>query len=340
MKISTLTKQTFLFSLFIFGLSAGQLAYGGDSTFLSDPGKVYGTIYSNFNTGLGESNDDSGFEIRRAYFGYRKNLSKHFSANVKLDIGSPEDLSEFSLIRRYAYFKNAYVKYQNKKISALFGIIDLQCFKVHEKYWAHRYIEKAFADNYRFGFSADLGAQVIYEWTEWLSVDFTVSNGEGYTRLQTDNTYNTAIGVTYSPGYNIVTRLYYDYSHKTKTMSTASAFIGYNQENRVIGGVEYHYRFNDDFSTSHDRYGYSAYLSYYVFKKWQVFGRYDKVASNILENEEIPWNLVDDGTKIIGGIEYSPIKYVKLALNYQDWFPYAKNEANSQYIFFNVEVTF
>ncbi|MCB2221171.1 MAG: porin [Bacteroidetes bacterium] len=303
-------------------------------------GEVYGKIYSNFYTELNRGDNESAFEIRRAYFGYQHDLSDHFSANIKLDIGSPEDLSEFSLIRRYAYFKNAYLKYTHNNFSTYFGIIDLTHFKIQEKYWAHRYIEKSFADAYRFGFSADLGWMAVYEWTNWLSVDFTLSNGEGYTRLQGDNTFKTAFGVTILPGYNFITRLYYNVSEKGNRMNTTSAFIGYNLDHKLIAGIEYHYIINDNYVADQNRNGYSGYVSYYIFDKWQLFSRYDKVSSNIAQPEDIPWNLTEDGSKIIAGIEFSPIKEVKLAIDYQDWFPYAENIANEQYIFLNVEVSF
>jgi len=327
------------FLFFAGSLPGGKIALAGDSTLLS-PGRVYGRIFSNFHSELNAGDNASAFEISRAYFGYERQLSKYFSANIKLDIGSPEDLSEYSLIRRYAYFKNALLKYKRNKLTLNFGIIDMLHFKLAEKYWAHRYIEKTFVDNYRLGFSADLGAQGIYDWTDWLSLDFTLSNGEGYTRLQTDNTFRTALGISLYPGWNLITRFYYDYSDKETVMSTAHAFLGYKLEDKVLAGFEYNYRFNDDFTTDQNMFGYSAYMSWYFLDKWQVFGRYDKLSSNTPDNETIPWNLANDGSKIIGGVEFSPIKEVKLSLNYQDWYPYAKNEANEQYIFLNVEVNF
>ncbi|MCB0805731.1 MAG: hypothetical protein KDC05_08015 [Bacteroidales bacterium] len=320
-------------------LLIGRTGIAGD-TLINVPGTVYGRIFSNFHSELNAGDNASAFEIKRAYFGYKRQLSNYFSANVKLDIGSPEDLSEFSLIRRYAYFKNALLKYERKKLEINFGIIDMLHFKLQETYWAHRYIEKSYADAYRFGFSADLGASAEYHVTDWFSVDITLSNGEGYTRLQTDNTFKTAAGMVIYPGYNFVTRLYYDYADKSEVMSTASAFLGYKLEDRFIAGAEYHLRTNDDFTENQQRYGYSAYFSWFFVKKWQVFGRYDKVSSNTPEGEEIPWSLSDDGSKVIGGIEFTPIDNVKLALNYQDWFPYAQNESNEQYIFLNVEVKF
>ena len=50
-----------------------------------------------------------------------------------------------------------------------------------------------------------------------------------------------------------------------------------------------------------------------------------------------PWDLEQDGSTITGGVEYSPIRQVKIALNYQDWVPYALNLNNEAYIYLNFE---
>jgi len=76
-------------------------------------GIVSGRIYSNFNYRVNSPNRSTSFALTRAYFGFERQLNEHFSANVKLDVGSPEDLSEFSRINRYAYFKNAGITYKN-----------------------------------------------------------------------------------------------------------------------------------------------------------------------------------------------------------------------------------
>src|SRR6056297_675274 len=76
-------------------------------------GTVSGRIYSNFNYGLNAPKRSTAFELTRAYFGYEMQISQHFSAEVKLDVGSPDDVSEFSRLRRYDYFKNAGVTYQH-----------------------------------------------------------------------------------------------------------------------------------------------------------------------------------------------------------------------------------
>lgn len=336
-----LTKQILCY---LCGITAILLLNGvliaGDSTHIQIPGKVSGKIFSNFHSNINTGNNALAFEITRAYFGYENKISENFEACVKLDIGSPEDLSEYSRIRRYAYFKNAYLKFKYGKLTSYFGIIDLYHFKLQENYWAHRYIEKSFSDRYRFGNTADLGWLVSYDWKKWISVDFTIMNGEGYTDLQHDNTLKTAAGVTAYPVRNLVTRAYFDYTHKTVDQLTVAAFAGYERKGRYSAGIEFNYRFNDNHLVDFDKYGYSAFGSFNIFKKVQVFGRFDRLLSNKTGDSAIPWNLSDDGSAVIGGVEYSPVKYVKIAANYQDWFPFAKNEPNRQFFYLNMEISF
>ncbi len=314
--------------------------YAGDSTHFEIPGKVSAKIFSNFHTYINTGNNALAFEITRAYLGYENKFSEHFEACVKLDIGSPEDISEYSRIRRYAYFKNAFLKFNYKKISSSFGIIDLLHFKLQENFWGHRYIEKSFNDRYRLGTTADLGWLVNYDWKKWLSVDFTIMNGEGYTDLQNDNTLKAGAGITLKPWKNLITRFYYDYTSKATKQSTIASFIGYEKKDSYSAGLEYNYRFNDNFQPDYDIFGFSVYGSWNILKKLQLFGRYDKLNSNTLPDMDIPWNLANDGSSVIGGIEYSPVKQVKIALDYQDWFPYAENEDNQQYIYVNLEINF
>jgi hypothetical protein len=337
-----LRKIVFLLTTFLFliyQLICSTLL-AGDSTRFEIPGKVSAKIFSNFHTYINTGDNALAFEITRAYFGYENRFSKHFEAAVKLDIGSPEDLSEYSRIRRYAYFKNAYLKFTYEKITSYFGIIDLLHFKLQENFWAHRYIEKSFNDRYRFGNTADIGWLVIYDWKKWLSFDFTIMNGEGYTNLQNDNTLKAGAGVTINFWSYLTTRVYYDYTSKSTDQSTLATFVGYQKKGKYSAGIEYNYRFNDNLKEGYDKYGYSIYGSYNIFEKLQVFGRFDKLNSNKPDEADIPWNLAEDGSSIIGGIEYTPVKNVKIAADYQDWFPWAENRDNKQLIYLNLEITF
>jgi len=302
------------------------------------PGIVSARIYTHFNYSL-DGENSTAFEVRRAYFGYERNLSDHFSAEVKLDIGSVDDQSEFSLIRRYTYFKNAYVSYTNGNVKTWFGLMDMLQFKLQEKFWGYRYIYKSFMDEHRFGSSADLGAGIQYTPSEKLGVDLVLSNGEGYKNLQFDNIYRIGTGITFIPWKNLTFRAYYTIHTSEVHEMIFSGFIGYSLHGWKIGG-EYNHQLNYKFSQGHHRYGFSFYTTYTFNPKWEIFARYDQLYSNVLPEEEVPWNLGSDGSSVIAGLQFTPIKYIHLALNYQDWVEYAKNGTSEPYLYLNIEIVF
>jgi len=317
-----------------------SLTYGQDSIPSEPPlGTISARIFTHFNTSLDLDNPATTFEVRRAYFGYKRELNTHFSAEVKLDIGSIDDQSEFSLIRRYTYFKNAYISYNIGNIKSWFGLMDMLQFKVQEKFWGYRYLYKSYMDEYRFGPSADLGAGIQYSPSRFITTDLVLSNGEGYQNLQYDKTYKLGLGLSLNPTGKLSMRTYYTIHTQEHPQMSFVGFIGYRMEHLRIGG-EYVWQQNYRFIDNHKRYGYSLYSTYRFTNTWEIFVRYDQLYSNILPEEILPWNLSKDGSAIIGGIQYTPIKYLHLALNYQDWVEYAQNGNSSPYLYLNIEVAF
>jgi opacity protein-like surface antigen len=192
-------------------------------------------------------------------------------------------------------------------------------------------------DEHRFGPSADLGTTVIFRPLRQLELDASLMNGEGYSNLQQDNAFKTSFGVSFIPTDRILLRVYYDFIDQHVWQSTLSTFAGY-RHNRITAGAEYNRKGNRDFEKDHHQTGLSAYLSIDIFDKFELFGRYDRLSSNQPAESDKPWNLQDDGSAIIAGIQFMPVKHVKLALNYQDWVPYAANMDNLAYIFLNLEI--
>jgi hypothetical protein len=305
-----------------------------------DKGSIYGVIFANFHTDIAHSESDRGFEVKRAYLGYKVKIDPNFSANIKLDIGSPDDVSEYSLSKRFAYFKNAYLQYKISDLTLQFGIADSKQFKAQEKFWGYRYIYKSYMDEYKFGPSADLGLFANYKLNDAIEIDASFSNGEGYNALQTDEDFNAAFGISYKPIKIISLRVYYDsYIANQTNQSNLVGFVGINFKPLSLG-AEYNYQMNNKSIENQDMYGYSIYATYKASNKIKLFARYDQVFSNKLEGEINPWNLENDGSSIITGIEYSPAKQVNLALNYQDRLAYADNGTDEHFLFINIKVSF
>jgi len=302
-------------------------------------GKAFALIFANFHRGItGSAADEAAFELNRAYIGYEYSFSPEFYAKINVDVGSPNDLSPLSKIRRYAYFKNAFLRYTQKKAEVEFGLISLKQFKLQEDIWERRYLMEVLADEYNFGASADLGANFHYSISKTIDADFTIMNGEGYTSLQMDDIFKYSVGSTIRLPRNFTSRVVYDWMRNGNSETNFLIFTSYDFRNIWNLAAEYIIRRNNGYVDNQDRQGFSVYGKYNINSKYQLFARYDIVASNVLEGETNPWNLAKDGTALVGGIQFIPIKNIKMALNYHDWYPRAGNMEGGGFIYFDLEV--
>jgi len=240
-----------------------------DSAF-TPTGKFIGNVFSNFHIQMNSPELESAFEVQRAYLGYSYNMSENFSAVLKLDIGSPNQTSQYDLLKRYAYFKNAALVYTWNKLTLSFGLIDLFQMKLQEKTWDHRYIFQSFQDLYKFGSTADLGLSVDYKINDYVSSDFAIMNGEGYNQLQTDNSYKSALGISVYPIKNLIVRLYADYMEKDEIQTTWSSFIAYDFNKIASIGIEYNLKLNYNYISDQKLNGLSTYVSYDISKMVEI----------------------------------------------------------------------
>lgn len=302
-------------------------------------GQGEGRIFANFHKGISPaSSDEAAFELVRAYLGYRHILSPEISARITLDIGSPDDISPYSRLRRYAYFKYAYVQYMKNDLTFQFGLIGTLQFDLQEQLWERRYLKKAFADEFKLGPSADLGALIEYRFSDIFQADLTMMNGEGYTRLQMDDVFKYAIGATLSYPGSLISRIYVDFMRGPSDQVTYTWVSSYTHQKNLNLTFEYNYQQNTNLLGNHDLFGYSMYGKYNITPVYQLFARYDILRSNIPPGRTNPWHLADDGSMLIGGIQYSPLKSLKVALNYQDWVPWAANLPNRSYVYLDLEI--
>ena len=297
-------------------------------------GNAFATIFANFHKGItGTALDDAAFELVRGYIGYEYNFSPEFYAKINIDVGSPNDLSPYSKLRRYAYFKNAYLRYTKNQLEIEFGLISLKQFKLQEKIWERRYLMETLADEYKLGASADLGVNFHYTFSENMNADFTIMNGEGYNNIQTDDIFKYGIGSTVKYPRNFTSRIFYDFSYDELFETTLLLFSSYDYRSKWNLAGEFIFRRNDSWQENHDIFGMSLYGKYNITPEYQLFARYDRITSNIPEGDDQPWHLAKDGTAVVAGIQYTPIRNIKIALNYHDWYPWALNAEGGSFIY-------
>ncbi len=297
-------------------------------------GNVYGMIFSNFHSSLNSDIDNSGFEIQRAYFGYKYKMSSNFSANIKLDIGMPDNTN--AALKRYVFIRNAELQYTKGKLKINFGMINLYQFNLQKNVWGHRYIAKTLQNQHKLGNCGDLGMAVVYKFNNILSADFSITNGEGYAKPQLDNAYKSSIGLTVKPTEKITARVYADYMEQQEKEMTFVSFIAYQASDDLRLGIEYAFKNNSAYIADHNIHGLSSYISYNINEKFEVFGRFDRLLSNTLDGDTDAWNYNNDGQAIIGGVQYKPINKLKIAANMQDWVP-ADGSERETYFFINLQ---
>lgn len=292
-------------------------------------------IFSNYHSTFSDGETASAFELTRVYLGYQHQFSKELFGAAVLDVGDPGVGS----LEMTAYVKNAYLRYRNSGFEVNFGLISTTQFKTQEDNWGYRYHEKSLQDEFSFNSSADLGVSVAYQFTDFLSADVIVANGEGYKKLQNDSAFRTGFGLTLTPVKKLTGRVYYDFITKEETQSSLATFVGYEADQFRLG-AEYNKQFNRRFEEDQDWNGLSFYGTYQLAKKVNLFARYDKVYSNTLAGETEAWNLSNDGQVFIVGLEFAPVKGVKLAPRYKGWSPDDASQPSVSSLYLNCEVRF
>jgi len=291
-------------------------------------------IYSNYHYNF--TKEEHGFQITRAYLGYKYKLSEEFSTKLILDVADPGNGSK---LQQTAFLKNAALTYKKGKIKADFGLISTKYFKVHEKIWGFRYLLKVLQDEYLHSPSADLGADITYKACDMFSIDAFIYNGEGYKKLQGDNTYKGGVGMTINPKKELTIRLVGDMQQKSEINYNLKAFAAYHNEKFKLG-AEYVMMMNNSYVADLNMSAMSFFGVYNLNKKYTVFARYDNITSNILSGATDPWNINDNGSAVIGGIQYSPLKNINVSANYRLWMPEDTNVDYTNMVYLNFEYKF
>ena len=285
-------------------------------------GKAIVQVFGNFHTGFGAGNDDRGFELERSYLGYEYKLNKNLTVKGVMDIGKSSDVSDY---HRMAYIKNAMVSWKTGNLTLNGGLISTAQFNLQEKFWGYRYIMKSFQDQYKFGSSADMGISATYKFTDWLSADAIIVNGEGYKKVQKNDGLNYGLGTTLTPAKGLQIRLYGGLNESgeqgKQNIVNMATFVGY-KSNKFAIGAEYNKMWNASYREGQDQYGYSVFASAKLDKKTEVYARFDDLCS------KDDWNKAKDEQAAILGAQFKLGKYVKMAPNFRMSMPKADGADN------------
>lgn len=323
--------------LLLFMLSILTTSYSQNSTEEFKPnGKPLALVFTNFNTAFSNGTTTPSFENTRSYLGYEYNFNKEFYAKVVFDVGNPKDGAGHELS---AYLKNAYVQYKKGNLKAYFGMISTTQFKVSEKLWGNRYMMKSYQDEYKFNSSADLGVNIDYKLADFINVDLSVINGEGYKKVQGDDILRPGIGTTIKPIKSVIARIFVDQMGDDVKQKSLATLLAYSTDKFVLAG-EYNFQTNYKMVDGQDQYGTSFYAWYKPKTNWKIFARFDDLNSKKIAGESESWNFEKDGRLILAGIEYSPVKGVKFTPNVRFWNPDSESAENTTYLYLSAALKF
>jgi len=296
-----------------------------DSEKLELSGSPIIVLFGDYTAGLGKANDISGFNLNRSRLGYQLNVGANLRATVVLDINADDDNS------RTVNFHYAMLEWDYKNLTLGGGMVALAQFGVQEAFWGRRYIEKSFQDLNGLGFDSDVGIIAKYKFTDWLNADFSLTNGEGTTKLNTNNSSKYGLGFTVKPFKGFVLRAYGDIFTKTEDMypkfeqdemvsfknqSSFAFFAGYRNYLFSLG-AEFNKQINKSFVNGCDYQGYSIYAGVPLNSKFELYGRYDYVETDTPQGVPYDWFSMANKNTLIAGLEYHPIKQLYLSPNYR-----------------------
>lgn len=292
-----------------------------------------------------------GFSIGRAHLGYQYRFDDHFFAKIVLDRGRPGRLGPISvsdsLGNQYQVdnsfhegsfytmtLKFAFLEWKvNKKLKFQGGSILQNHYITQERFWGYRFIAKTFIDRYYLIPSCDLGFISFYKFNDRYGFDLAVTNGEGF-RFDQDHFGKLKIagGLNLNFIKGLQLRLYYHNMMSGDSINNAneqlfSLFTGYKHKKFFRIGFEFNYMKDFHHIVNFNTYGMSVYGSCMIFKKTEVFFRYDILQYDKAINTE-SLNGYLNGNAIITGISYHPLKGVKVALNYQGWYTSSSSDIN------------
>jgi len=294
------------------------------SSLAAQEGKISGYIFGDYFYEFSHPNaatdalNRNGFQFRRAYFTYDRDLSERFAVRFRLEMNSPDLLSsqDFgSSSQLTPYIKHAYLRWNNfipqSKLS--FGFVVTPTFYLSDEVWGYRSVEKTIMDLRRVASSADFGIAVEGKFTQSgvLNYHILVANGTG-TRSESDKNKRVYANVPIKPqgGFFLVPYFDYEGGNDGRNKNTLALFAGL-QKPQFHGGVEvFQKTSNNALANNGDRTenGFSVFGAVKAAEKVKLFGRFDNYDPNTDADD-------DKTSLVIAGLDFAVEKSVNIIPN-------------------------
>lgn len=300
-------------------------------------GKLFGLLFANYHSTFSGGDNTSAFEVTRSYFGYDFTFSKEITSRIMYD-GTTEVINGKTIYS--GYLRNAYLQYDNKKFMIQGGLIGSEQISMMEKIWGFRYVTKPPIDYSGMIQAADLGLATKVYAAEFLTLDLSVTNGRGFKDIAPNGTYKMAAGFTLTPAENILVRGFYDMMGRSGNMQRTASILAAWLGPKFNAGAEYFRQDNAAMTDGRDYSGISVFTRVPVSDRVGLFARFDNITSSVLDGDEDPWNLNRDGSYLFAGVDFSPVRNVRISPNLNLFLPSDSGRENVSTIGLNISAKF
>lgn len=300
-------------------------------------GRFFGLLYTNYHSTFSGGDNTSAFEVTRSYFGYDFSFSKEITSRIMYD-GTTEVINGKTIYS--GYLRNAYLQFDNKKFMIQGGLIGSEQISMMEKIWGYRYVTKPPIDYSGMIQAADLGLATKVYAAEFLTLDLSVTNGRGFKDIVSNGTYKMAAGFTLTPAENMIVRGFYDMMGPSGRMQRTASILAAWMGPKFNAGAEYFRQDNASMTDGRNYSGISVFTRVPLSDKVRLFARFDNISSVIMDGDEDPWNISKDGSYIFAGVDYSPVRNVRISPNLNLFLPSDSGRDNVSTIGLNIEAKF
>lgn len=305
-------------------------------------GYMFGDYYYNLrrdsrinnlsNVGNGGEQDMNGFQFRRIYLTFDKDISESFTSRFRLEADQSANTSNNKI---GVSIKDAYLQWKNifKGSDLIFGIHPTPAYEISEGIWGNRFLEKTIMDLRNIVPSRDIAVSLKGKMDEGGIFKYWVMIGNGSGNSpETDKYKRFYAHIQYSPIKQFTATLYADLKARPKINNPASTtnppatlsnndltyalFVGYKETDFYTFGLETFLtsRQNGTISGTNTKdktgIGISTFASYNFSKEIAVVGRYDYYDPN----SDVDVNS-DSRNYFIFGLNYKPDEKVTISPN-------------------------
>ena len=288
-------------------------------------GYFFGDYYYVLKSHDGRLEERNGFQYRRVYFTYEKDLPAELSMRFRLEMnGKSFPTARQTASKLEPYLKHGYLKWKpfGWRTNIYFGLSGAPIWRNVEKVWGYRSVAKTVIDLHKMGSSVDFGVglQGDIDVSKKISYHLMIANGTG-TLAEIDKNKKISFSLAAKPVAGVTLEGYADLENAADRgkWSTVQGFLGYQRE-RFRFGIQL---------TNQTRQQADAdnlnILASSVFgavqllkKKVSVFARFDRLFDPNPNAEIISYIPFDDTARsnmILVGLDWTPTDAVHIIPN-------------------------